>query len=60
MKWQEKLTKKELKHLGQEALSHTLADFRKVRAAQTNLRGKDGREPCFECRHIALKLGLET
>lgn len=62
------LTKKELLHLREIANCTTLRDFRETAAAQKKMR--DERlaasmapgiaEPCFECRAIAIKLGLEV
>jgi hypothetical protein len=55
MKWQKKLTKKELKHL-QEVHVTTLRAFVQLRKDQNAQVWKD---PCFDCRHIAIKLGIE-
>ena len=60
------LTKKEQKHLS-EVNVHSMAAFIRTRAAHAEMREKNERdknnplapEPCFDCRHIALKLGLE-
>ena len=61
MKWQDKLTKKELKHMKDIAGCHSLKTFKENRKGQIQMResGKFDREPCFDCRSIALKLGLE-
>ena len=59
MKWQNKLTKKELKHIKDTTDSNTLLSFKANREHQLRLKEKDGREPCWECRFIAEKLGLE-
>jgi len=58
-RWQDKLTKKELEHVRKWA-GGTLASIRKTRIAQAvdkEVRG--GQEPCWDCRVIAKKLGLE-
>ena len=53
MKWQNKLTKKELKHV-KEWCDGTLRGLRNARTHQ-NATG----EKCYECQKIAKKLGLE-
>lgn len=60
MKWQQRLTKAELKHL-RETMNGplTLAKLRRNREAQREIEKEDPFLGCFECRHIALKLGLE-
>jgi len=57
-KWMKKLTKKELHHMHvtqSNRQTPTLAGFKRNRQHQI----KENIE-CFECRHIALKLGLEA
>lgn len=55
-----KLTKKELVHLIEKGQpDHALDDFKVMRTRQRASREKDGFEPCWECRFIARKLGLE-
>lgn len=60
MRWQDKLTKKELKHLRVDANVRTLAAFRRTFEAHEQMRnGEEFRfEPCFECKTIARKLGF--
>lgn len=58
MKWQNKLTKSELKHLREMGVT-TLAGANRNAEHQANLRkNPDMLEPCFECRSINIKLGL--
>ena len=57
MRWQDKLTKKELKHIKETTTTPTLAHFKTNRKHHNAEPG--GKEPCYECRHIAIKLGLE-
>ena len=57
MKWQKKLTKKEMTHLKKDAGCDTLAQFRENRDGQRLL--DPTKEVCFECRRIAIKLGGE-
>lgn len=54
MKFQKKLTKKELQHLKETTTRGTLTEFRRNREHQQ----KEGIK-CFDCRRIALKLGVE-
>lgn len=56
MKWQSKLTKAELKHL-KAADCKTLQHIKDTRAWQKNL--DPDREVCWDCRSIAIKLGIE-
>jgi hypothetical protein len=53
LKWEKKLTAKELKHV-REWGGKTLAGFKETRRLQ-----KNGADACWDCRHIARKLGLE-
>jgi len=53
MKWQKKLTKKELNHV-KEFCGGTLTTFKQTRELQTKEP-----EACWECRFIAVKLGIE-
>lgn len=64
MKWQDKLTKDELRHV--KRFGHgTLTDFKLNRCVQLQqvlsniLKGYGNAEPCEECYLIAKKLGLE-
>jgi len=60
MRWQEKLTKKEMKHLQRNCQGRpTLAGLRRDRKHQATLKRETGVEPCWVCRFIAHKLGLE-
>jgi len=66
MKWQDKLTKKELSHLRKEAGCRTLAATKKTFDTQAKMRKKSEAEglpvgmaePCWDCLTIARKLGL--
>ena len=57
MRWQDKLTKKELQHVRVDAGCRTLADIKTNREGQKKL--DPTKEVCWECRHIAIKLGIE-
>lgn len=65
MKWQEKLNKKELRHLRESGVT-TLRGAKVNAEHQAKIRAKnetDGLppgigEPCFDCKHINHKLGL--
>lgn len=59
-RWQDKLTKKEMKHLADTCFGRpTLAALKQNRAAHLAEVEKGNMDPCFECRSIAIKLGLE-
>ena len=65
MKWRNKLTKAELKHLREEAFDHgtliTLAGLESMFEKQAKMRKADSDftwEPCWTCRGIAKKLGF--
>lgn len=60
MKWQKKLTKKELAHV-KEWCGGTLASFKRSRKEQNEELAAHPISfmPCWECRSIALKLGIE-
>lgn len=61
MKWQKKLTKKELDHIRETTNHLSLREFKRNREEQIKLMVEKGwSEPCFECRTIALKLGVEA
>lgn len=60
MRWQNKLTKSELKHLREMGVT-TLTGAKRNAEHQKNLRDRDPdpcNEPCWECRRINLKLNL--
>lgn len=60
MKWQNKLTKSELKHLREMGVT-TLAGAERNALHQKKLRDEDPEaflEPCWECRRINTKLNL--
>lgn len=68
MKWQRKITKKEMKHLKENLGGYvTLDRFRDLRKSQRALRaegdakgyGPGTAEPCWTCKAIAQKLGIE-
>lgn len=54
------LTKKELKHLKDEAGCTTLKTFKLTAATHVEMRKTSKTEPCYECKNIARKLGLEV
>ncbi|BCO09304.1 hypothetical protein GF1_16800 [Desulfolithobacter dissulfuricans] len=54
MRWQQKLTKKELRHL-HETGARTLADVRENVLYQSKMFF-----PCWECVEIGRKLGIEV
>ena len=60
--WKAKLTKKELKHIAETTNGGLLREFKANRAKQRtwDTGVTFGAEPCWECRIIARKLGLET
>lgn len=59
MKWQDKLTAKERKHLRIVAGVRTLAGVKTTLMKQKEMREEDGSfEPCWDCRTIARKLDL--
>ncbi len=65
MRWQKKLTKKQLAHVKKWG-GGTLAEFKRNREAQHKMKENGevrdplrNNEPCWECRIIARKLGLE-
>ena len=55
--WKAKLTLEEVKHL-QDVGINTLEMFKVMRTKQLELTRGD-KEACWECRGIALKLGVE-
>ncbi len=57
-KWQRVLTKAEITHL-KDTASITKKAFISNNAHQNNMRNEAGaHEPCYQCKTIALKLGL--
>lgn len=66
MRWQKKLTKKQMKHL-RDSNVPTLSAFKLLREGQKKVENENkdkdvplgGRYPCYECYEIAKKLGLE-
>jgi hypothetical protein len=63
-KWQDKLTEDELKHV-KEWVGETLAEFEQKRKEISDIKdraltlGVILNEPCWVCRDIAHKLGIE-
>ena len=60
-KWQKPLTKKEIKHIRDIAGCRSLSRFKRNVEGQNEMRKQTPgahAEPCWECRHIARKLGL--
>lgn len=65
MRWQDKLTSEELQHVRKYS-GATLSGFKSNRKAQLEMianfeksSGRKGSEPCFLCKIIARKLGIE-
>jgi hypothetical protein len=64
MRWQDKLTEEELKHV-KEWCGGTLDAFKKNRVVQLEIKNRNtaqgylNTEPCWICRRIAKKLGIE-
>lgn len=62
MKWQDKLTKRELKHLKTHANCKTLAAVIRTVKFQEAYREFNNHnsilEPCWKCKEIGRKLGL--
>lgn len=52
------LTKAEQKHLTIDANVHSMASFLSTREYQLKHVKDGGYEPCYECKHIAFKLGV--
>lgn len=62
-KWKKSLSKKELDHLKEMNVT-SFRIFKKVRADQLKLKAKSielgiGSEPCWNCRKIASKVGID-
>lgn len=54
------LNKKELIHLLETLVERDIETaFRKNRTSQKEMKEKGGVEPCWDCRFIAKKLGIE-
>ena len=65
MRWQDKLTPEEFKHVKQYS-GRTLKAFKENRKVQLKMvadfeesSGRKGSEPCFQCKIIARKLGID-
>ena len=58
-KWQKVLTANEIRHLREMMETVTLNGFKKLRNEQKELKAKWTTEPCWDCRFIAQKIGLE-
>jgi len=56
------LNKTDIKHLHEQLSAATLANFKIVAASQKETRDKPDfeqcNEPCYDCKRIAIKLGL--
>lgn len=59
MNWKKKITKKQLKHIRETTDRCTLAEFKSNRAFHWKERIAGRGESCYECRMIALRLGIE-
>lgn len=69
MKWQKKLTRKQTAHVREwmtpDGVTPTLSAIRRTRIAQADIaRMREGMglvgEPCWDCRDVAVRLGLEA
>jgi len=64
MRWQDKLTKKELRHLRIDANCRTLSAVKRtveqheIWRHEIHENNKRNVEPCWECKAIGRKLGL--
>ena len=59
MRWQDKLTKKEMKHLRTDANCRTLEQVKNTVEQHEEWRKEFPKtEPCWDCKVIAQKLGL--
>ncbi len=60
-KWQKKLTQAEVRHIAETCFAGkaTLRGFKANREFHQLAIEKGQDDPCLECRHIAVKLGLE-
>ena len=47
-------------HLRNVAGVNTLAGLRRTRASHHRMKAENGMEPCWDCRNIARKVGLES
>jgi hypothetical protein len=60
-KWHKKLTMKEIRHVN-EFCGGTLQGIKNTREGQrlARIKSPTAAEPCWDCRMIARKLGIET
>ena len=57
--WRSKLTKKEIKHMTEDAGCKTLDDLKRNFSGQAEMRIQLPKvEPCWDCKFIAIKLGF--
>jgi len=56
--WKENLTTEEIEHLRENKVD-TFERMRAVRKMQRSMAKMHGKEPCYDCRAIAVKLGIE-
>ena len=60
MRWQQKLDPAERLHLKEQGMT-TLTEIRRTASCQAEMRKTHPRtEPCWTCKFIAKKLGLEV
>lgn len=57
--WKKRITKKQLAHIKETTNNCLLREFKANREAQRKEGKEVGEEPCWECRVIAVKLGIE-
>lgn len=57
--WKRKLSKAQLKHIKETTSNCLLREFKANRAAHWKQALEGKAEQCWECRMIALRLGLE-
>jgi hypothetical protein len=57
MRWQKRITKKQLKHIRETTTNGTLREFKENR--EFHHKESPSREMCWDCRKIALRLKIE-
>jgi electron transfer flavoprotein alpha subunit len=62
MNWTKRLTKAQMAHLLNDGGVGSLESFKQIRKLQKEMQAKvaGSREVCWDCREIAVKLGLES
>ena len=57
--WQKRITKKQLAHIKETTDNGLLWEFKANREAHQKERERGAMEPCWICRDIAVRLGIE-